>query len=111
MIRSAELSAFAVTDAALARIDDRNDTVNAFVAVNTDDARAQASAIDARIAAGEDVGPLAGIPIGVKDLEDAAGFRTTRGAMHLADSTMVDTDSTEVARLRAAGCVVFGAGQ
>ena len=108
MIRGGDLSAIAVTDAALARIDLSNDTVNAFVAVNSDDARAQAATIDARIAAGEDVGPLAGIPIGVKDLEDAAGFRTTRGAMHLADSALVDTDSTEVARLRAAGCVVIG---
>jgi len=108
MIRGGDLSAVAVTDAALARIDRSNDTVNAFVAVNSDDARAQAATIDARIAAGEDVGPLAGIPIGVKDLEDVAGFRTTRGAMHLADSALVDTDSTEVARLRAAGCVVIG---
>ncbi len=108
MIRGGELSAAAVTDAALTRIEAGNGVLNAFVAVDADMARAQAAALDARIAAGEDVGPLAGVPIGVKDLEDAAGFRTTRGAMHLADSPVLETDSTEVARLRAAGCVVIG---
>lgn len=107
-IRNRELTATAVIDAALERIDAANGVLNAFVAIDEDTARAQAASLDARIAAGEDVGPLAGIPIGVKDLEDAAGFRTTRGAMHLADSPVVDTDSTEVARLRAAGCVVIG---
>jgi len=108
MVRGGDLTAAAVTDAALARIESSNDVINAFVAIDADAARSQAAAIDARIAAGEDVGPLAGVPIGVKDLEDAAGFRTTRGAAHLADAPAVDEDSTEVARLRAAGCVVIG---
>ncbi len=108
MVRGGELTAAAVTDAALSRIDASNHEINAFVAVDADSARAQAAALDARIAAGDDVGPLAGIPIGVKDLEDAAGFRTTRGAMHLADAPAATADSTEVARLRAAGCVVLG---
>ncbi len=107
-VRAGERSARSLTDAALDRIEAHDGTLNAFVAVDADAARAQADAIDARIAAGEDVGPLAGIPVGIKDLEDAAGFRTTRGAAHLADSPVLDTDATEVARLRAAGCVVIG---
>ena len=107
-IRSGEWSARAVTDAALARIEADDGALNAFVAVDADAARAQAAAIDDRLAAGHDVGLLAGIPIGVKDLEDAAGFRTTRGAAHLAAGPPADTDSTEVARLKAAGCVVIG---
>ncbi len=107
-IRDRELTAEAVTAAALARIEALNPTYNAFVAVDADSARAQALAIDLRIEAGTDVGPLAGIPIGVKDLEDAAGFPTVRGAMHLRDAAPAEVDSTEVARLRAAGCVVIG---
>ncbi|MFT7610486.1 MAG: Asp-tRNA(Asn)/Glu-tRNA(Gln) amidotransferase A subunit family amidase, partial [Candidatus Aldehydirespiratoraceae bacterium] len=103
-----ELTAAAVTDAALARIDEVNPVLNAFVAINADDARAQAAAIDARIDAGEDVGPLAGIPIGVKDLEDAAGFITTRGSIVTSGAEPCTEDATEVARLRAAGCVVIG---
>ena len=107
-VREREVSAAAVTDAALERIERLNPQLNAFVAVDADDARAQAAAIDRRLDAGDDVGPLAGIPIGVKDLEDAAGFQTTRGAMHLADIDPAVRDSHEVARLRAAGCVVLG---
>ena len=107
-VRDRELTAVAVTDAALERIEKLNPEINAFVAVNADDARTQAAAVDARLDGGIPVGPLTGIPIGVKDLEDAAGFVTTRGSALLADGPVVDRDSTEVARLRAAGCVVLG---
>ena len=57
-----------------------NPTVNAFVAVDEARARDAAGLIDAKVAAGRDPGPLAGIPLGVKDLEDAAGFVTTHGS-------------------------------
>jgi aspartyl-tRNA(Asn)/glutamyl-tRNA(Gln) amidotransferase subunit A len=103
-----ELTAAEVTDAALDRIGALNPKLNAFVALDPDDAQIQAATIDARLDGGDDVGPLAGIPIGVKDLEDAKGFQTTRGAMHLRDVAPADEDSTEVARLRAAGCVILG---
>ncbi len=62
-----------------------NPSLNAFVAVDEDRARATADDVDAAVAAGRDVGPLAGIPIGVKDLEDAAGFVTTHGSAAFAD--------------------------
>ena len=76
--------------------------------MNADDAREQARALDARLARGEDIGPLAGIPLGVKDLEDAAGFVTTYGsALHVSDAP-AEEDSVLVARLRAAGCVIIG---
>ncbi|MEM7142282.1 MAG: amidase family protein [Actinomycetota bacterium] len=107
-VREREFTAAAVTDAALARIDETNGEINAFVALDTDDARAQAAAIDARLDGGEEVGRLAGIPIGVKDLEDAAGFVTTRGSLVAGDTAPATDDATEVARLRAAGCVVLG---
>ena len=78
-VRDHELSASEVTEAALTRIAEVNPTLNAFVAIDADAAHAQAAVIDARLAAGQDVGHLAGIPIGVKVLEDAEGFVTTRG--------------------------------
>ena len=108
MVRDRSLTAAAVTERALERIEALNPILNAFVAIDETAARAQAAAIDERLDAGEEVGALAGIPIGVKDLADAAGFVTTRGAMHLRDAPPVTADSTEVARLRAAGAVIVG---
>src|SRR5688572_26521057 len=101
-------SARELVGAALSRIEEIDPRVNAFVALDGERALADAASIDARIAAGEDVGPLAGIPIGVKDLEDAAGFRTTQGSAVYADSPVATTDSALVDRLKAAGCVVVG---
>ena len=108
MVRDRSLTAAAVTERALERIEALNPILNAFVAIDETAARAQAAAIDERLDAGEEVGALAGIPIGVKDLADAAGFVTTRGAMHLRDTPPVTADSTEVARLRAADAVIVG---
>lgn len=107
-IRERDLTAVAVIEHALARIEALNPALGAFVAIDGDGARAQAAAIDDRLDAGQEVGPLAGIPLGVKDLADAAGFVTTKGAMHRRRAEPAAADSTEVARLRAAGCVVVG---
>ena len=79
-VRAKHISARELTSHALARIDALNPQVNAFVAVDGERALAEAAAIDERIARGDDPGPLAGIPIGVKDLEDAEGFVTTHGS-------------------------------
>ena len=108
MVGDRTLTAAAVTDHALERIDALNPVLNAFVAVDADAARSEAAAIDARIDASDDVGPLAGIPIGVKDLVDATGFHTSKGAMYTRGDAPATSDCTEVARLRAAGCVVVG---
>lgn len=107
-VSARRLSARELVTAALERIEALDGRVNAFVAVDDEAALADAAAIDERLAAGESVGPLAGIPIGVKDLEDAAGFRTTRGSALYAESAPATTDSPLVERLRAAGCVVVG---
>lgn len=107
-VRSGECTAREVTDAALDRIEALNGALNAFVAVDADAARAEADDIDAAVGAGEAVGPLAGVPIGVKDLEDAAGFVTTFGSVVNADDPPAGADSVFVARLRRAGCVVLG---
>jgi aspartyl-tRNA(Asn)/glutamyl-tRNA(Gln) amidotransferase subunit A len=107
-VAARRISARELTQAALDRIDAVDPEVNAFVAVDGDRAVREASEIDLRLAAGEEIGPLAGIPIGVKDLEDAAGFRTTQGSALFSDAAPALSDSPLVERLRAAGCVVVG---
>ena len=107
-VRRRTLSARELVEVALARIAAVDPTVRAFVAVDADGARRRAATLDARIARGEDVGPLAGIPIGVKDLEDTAGFVTTYGSALRGDDAPAARDSVLVGRLRAAGCIVLG---
>lgn len=103
-----QISAREVVAAALSRIEEHDPSVNAFVAVDPEGALEQAAQVDARLAAGEVVGPLTGIPIGVKDLEDAAGFPTSHGSALHADAAPAPSDSVLVERLRAAGCIVVG---
>ena len=107
-VRARELSAREVTQAALDRIDAVDGRVGAFVAVDGDAALRDAAALDDRLARGDDVGALAGVPIGVKDLEDARGFRTTHGSLLHADAPIAERDSVLVDRLRSAGCIVVG---
>ena len=107
-VRTGERTAAELVDHALASIASHNPTINAFVAVDEGRARAAAEAVDAQIAAGVDPGPLAGIPLGVKDLEDATGYVTTQGSAAHAEDPVATRDSALVARLVAAGCVVVG---
>lgn len=107
-VRSKQQSAREVTQAALDRIEALNPSINAFVAWDGDAALAQADDIDRRIAAGEEVGPLAGVPMGVKDLEAVDGFVTSFGsALHTNDAPAT-ADSVHVGRYRAAGAVIIG---
>ena len=108
LVRGRSLSARELVAASLARIEELEPRLNAWAALDGERALAEAAAIDERLAAGEDVGPLAGIPIGVKDLEDAAGFTTAYGSALHVDDAPATADSPLVARLRAAGCVVIG---
>ncbi len=107
-VRSGAVSARDLTQHALDRIAALNPEINAFVAVDETRALEQAKAVDQMVATGVDPGPLAGIPLGVKDLEDTVGYRTTHGSPLHADDPVATRDSTHVARLRAAGCVVVG---
>jgi aspartyl-tRNA(Asn)/glutamyl-tRNA(Gln) amidotransferase subunit A len=107
-VRTGEVTATALAEHSLAMIEERNADLNAFVAVDPERALDQAAAIDQLVEAGGDPGPLAGIPIGVKDLEDAMGFPTTFGSPLFDDAPPADLDSVLVARLRQAGCVVVG---
>jgi aspartyl-tRNA(Asn)/glutamyl-tRNA(Gln) amidotransferase subunit A len=107
-IRSRELSAREVVQASLERIDAVDPEVRAFVATDPERSLAEAAEVDRRLVAGEAVGPLAGIPLAVKDLEDVAGYRTTYGCLLRSEDPPAEGDSVLVARLRAAGCVVVG---
>ena len=92
----------------LDRIAATQETLNAVVATRPEDELlADARAAEARIARGE-ARPLEGIPLGVKDLEDAAGLVTTHGSQLFRDAPPVESDSTQVARLKRAGAIVVG---
>ena len=107
-VKGGEVSPRELVEDALARIADRNESLNCFVTVDPELALAQADVIARRLKAGEEVGPLAGVPIGVKDLEDAEGFVTTCGDPARRDRGPASGDSVHVGRLRAAGAIVVG---
>lgn len=108
LVRSGQASATEVLEEALARIEAANPHLNAFVHLDPDLARRQAAEVDARLARGEDPGPFAGVPMGVKDLEDCAGMPTSRGSLLCLGRGPVAEDSVHVGRLRAAGAVFVG---
>jgi aspartyl-tRNA(Asn)/glutamyl-tRNA(Gln) amidotransferase subunit A len=109
-VQRREISARELVTHALTTIQERDGAINAFVSIDPDGALAAAGALDERLANGADVAslPLAGIPLGVKDLEDAKGLRTTRGSAIHANDPAAETDSPLVAALRDAGAIVVG---
>ncbi len=100
-----EVSAREVLESCLARIAEVNPAINAIVTLDPDTARATAPALDRRDRA--ERGPLHGLPIAIKDLEDTAGMRTTYGSSLFADH-VPDADTLMVSRLRGAGAVIVG---
>src|SRR6185295_13676284 len=99
-----QLSSVEVVDAHLARIDAVNPALNAVVRILADEARAEAAAADRKLAAGESVGPLHGVPFTVKENIDMAGLPTTWGVPALAQA-VVPVDAPVVERMRAAGAI------
>jgi aspartyl-tRNA(Asn)/glutamyl-tRNA(Gln) amidotransferase subunit A len=106
-IAAGEVSAVEVTRAHLDRIAAVEDRVNAFLHVDTDGALAAAEAVDRRRAAGEPLGPLAGVPVAVKDVLTTRGIPTTAGSRIL-EGWRPPYDATIVQRLRDAGTVMIG---
>ncbi len=106
-IAAGELSPVEVTDAHLSRIDTLNPAVNAFTTIAQERARAEAMTAEEEIAAGRLRGPLHGVPIGVKDIIDTAGVRTTQGSSFYRDNVPAQ-DAECVRRLREAGAVMLG---
>ena len=107
-IQTKKMSAKEVTQSALDNIQKYDGELNSFCSVNPEDALLQAENIDSLISKGERVGKLAGIPIGVKDLEDAKGFITTFGSELHANDPIAKEDSILVKRMRNEGCVILG---
>src|SRR5258705_79489 len=107
LIRSKKISAKEAASAALARLDAVNPPINAVVDHRPADVLAQAGAIDAAIAANEDVGPLAGVPVTVKVNIDQEGFATTNG-LKLQRDVIAATNSPVIDNLRKAGAVILG---
>ncbi len=101
-----DISAAQITDAMLARITSNDVTVGAYLYVDTDGARQQAIAADARIRAGERGGML-GIPLGIKDVLSTTGLPTTSGSKVL-ENYRPPYDATAVARLKSQGAVLLG---
>ncbi len=106
-LRSGELSSVALTETLLARIEALDPSLGAFQVVSPDRALAAARAAQAALEAGQDLGPLHGIPYAAKDLFDVRGLPTTAGTRLLADN-IADDDSAAVARLARAGMVLLG---
>ncbi len=98
-----------VTEATLTRIGRIDPAINAFTEVTTARARAAADAVDARRAAGEAMGPLAGVPFAVKNLIDLSGLPTRAGSKINRDRAPATRDGALVRRLEAAGAVLVGA--
>lgn len=106
-IAARELTAVEVTEAFLAQIERVDGDVHAFLHVDAEGARAQAAAVDARLDAGEELGPLAGVPIAVKDLFCQAGVPTT-AASKILEGWRPPYSATIVQRVLDAGLVVLG---
>jgi Asp-tRNA(Asn)/Glu-tRNA(Gln) amidotransferase A subunit family amidase len=107
-VRTEKVSAAELVAEALRRMDAIDGDLNAVAARCDDVAEDAAAAVDAAVARGEDPGPLAGVPVLVKDLEDVAGLVTTQGSLLLADSPPASEHGTVPQRLVDAGAVIVG---
>ncbi|MEQ9638786.1 MAG: amidase [Alphaproteobacteria bacterium] len=106
-VRDGEASAVDVTEAHLDRLQQVNPAINAVTVTLADEALAAAKAVDKARAAGEPLGPLAGVPVTIKENTDQAGQATTNGLPALANHMALE-DAPSVANLRKAGAVIIG---
>src|SRR4051795_4332948 len=106
-VRRKEISARELLELHLARIAERNPTLNAVVSLDEERARSGAAAADEATARGEARGALHGLPFAYKDTHDVAGWRTTYGSPLFADH-VPDADDLVVERIRTAGAVTIG---
>jgi aspartyl-tRNA(Asn)/glutamyl-tRNA(Gln) amidotransferase subunit A len=107
-VRRRERSARETVAEALRRIEARNPALNAFVVVDPELALREAERLDARIAAGDDPGPLCGVPFGVKDMDRCAGLPTSYGSLLHKGKPPEAEDSVHVGRMRRAGAIPVG---
>ncbi len=106
-LRARRISPVELTRECLARIEQLNPKLNAFITVLAEPALADARRAEQEIQRGEYRGPLHGIPLGLKDIIDTAGTRTTAGSALFKDRVPTE-DAEAVRRLRAAGAIILG---
>jgi amidase len=107
LIAGKKVSAKEAATSALARLDAVNPKINAVIDHRPDDVLKQAASVDAAIARGEDVGPLAGVPVTVKVNIDQQGYATTNG-LKLLREAVAESNSPVIDNLRKAGAVILG---
>jgi Asp-tRNA(Asn)/Glu-tRNA(Gln) amidotransferase A subunit family amidase len=107
-VRERRVSSEELVRESLARIERLNPALNAVISTRDERALDEARVVDARIAAGDDPGALAGVPVLVKDMEDVAGVPTTYGSLAFADAPSAEADMLVPRRLRAVGAVIVG---
>ena len=107
LVAEKAISPVELVDDLLARIEASQPTLNAFITVCADEARAAAWEAEAAVMLGDPLPPLHGVPFAVKDLVNTAGVRTTFGSVALADNVPA-ADSPSVARLKAEGAILIG---
>lgn len=105
LIGSRQLSPVELLDACIARIESLNPAINAICATDFTRAREAARQAEAQVIRGGPLGPLHGLPLGIKDLQDTEGLLTTYGNVRLRGNVPA-ADNALVARLRAAGAIV-----
>jgi AtzE family amidohydrolase len=109
LVRRREVSAREILEAHIARVEAHDGALNCFTDRTFSRARAEAEAVDAKIAAGETPGPLAGVPVAVKNLFDIAGLTTRAGSKILKDNPPAAADAPVLKKLIEAGAVLLGA--
>jgi Asp-tRNA(Asn)/Glu-tRNA(Gln) amidotransferase A subunit family amidase len=107
-VRRRDVGALELVRRSLQRIEALDPDLGAVVALRAEEAIEEARGLDELLAEGHEAGPLAGLPLLVKDMTDVAGMRTTFGSLVYADAPAATTDAVVVARLRAAGAIVVG---
>jgi aspartyl-tRNA(Asn)/glutamyl-tRNA(Gln) amidotransferase subunit A len=106
-LRTGQTTARTLAESALASADELNPSLNCFVTIDHEGALRAADQADRELATGMDRGPLHGVPVGVKDMIDTAGLRTTRGSRHF-EQHVPTADAAVVVSLRQAGAVIVG---
>ncbi len=106
-MRGGEITCAELVDACLDRIEEREEAVQAWAFRDAEAARAQAKALDEHRAAGRPIGPLHGLPVGIKDIIDTEGIPTENGTV-LDAGRVPGADAVLVSQLRSAGAVIMG---
>ena len=107
-VKRKDVSAREMVDRALDRIESSDEKLNAFVHVDPELARGEAAKVDGAITRGEEVGALAGVPFGVKDMDSCAGMPVSYGSLIHKGHAPAEHDSVHVSRLRGAGAIPVG---